>query len=315
MIKENLVRYATQPEDFLAETELINKFDFKNILLWMGGGCTALNLITSNENLNIDVFDPKDSQVDHFKAKLSALRRGDFDHLNLNHPDQDGLNQTGRYESLLRIFRRFFFEFITEHDAFSVQFFHAEPAERSEIFSQIKSHSCWNHSFRMFFSKPTLEAVLGGEWAEDSCAYVRQNVEELLLREDVNENWLIKHLFLGEYLDEAKPPYFDKTGWTGEEIGIHHKVLTDFQNLENYDFIGLSNYLDFLNAAKQQEVLNHLKSNMRKGSVLLLRSIRDKNVLWETLDSEFHLDRTWGDDLLKKDKSFLFSHMLIATKE
>jgi hypothetical protein len=315
MFKKNQLRFASQPDDYQSEKLVMEKFKPEKALLWANGGDNFLNLSGLFNDVSFDAFDSDLAEIEHLKSKISCLKRSDFEHMNLEHNDQHGLNQSGRYESLLRILRRYFFEFVVEHEAFEGRFWSAEKEEKQEILKQVFSHPAWDRAFAMFFSKPSLEALIGGHWAEDSCLHVRKNVENLLLRDDSSSNPFLKHLFLGEYDQEAKPEYFSlkpNAKVSDSEFFVNH--LWDIP-IETYQFLSLGAYFDFLAEEQKTKAVNYLKENLEKGSVLVIRSLREKTDFLDSLEPEFYIDRSWGEELLRKDRSFLFSHMIIAIKE
>lgn len=315
MFKKNQLRFASQPDDYQSEKLVMEKFKPEKALLWANGGDNFLNLSGLFSDVAFDAFDSDLAEIEHLKSKISCLKRSDFEHMNLEHNDQLGLNQCGRYESLLRILRRYFFEFVVEHEAFEGRFWQANQEEKKETLDNIFSHPAWIRAFAMFFSKPSLEALIGGNWAEDSCLHVRNNVENLLQRDDYNENPFLKHLFLGEYDQEAKPEYFSlKLNPQVSESNFFVKQLWDIP-IGDYQFLSLGAYFDFLSEEERQKTVDYLKAKLEKGSVLVIRSLRENTDFLNKLEPEFYIDRSWGEELLRKDRSFLFSHMIIAIKE
>ncbi|MFK8139309.1 MAG: DUF3419 family protein [Bdellovibrionales bacterium] len=307
------LKFATQPEDPLAEKEIIKENDIKSILGWASGGCNLLNLKAYFPDLNIVAFNDDLNETDHLKAKQSALKRKDYDLLNDEHPGQEGLNQSGKYESLLRIFRRFFYEFIIKHEAFENCFWDGNEEQKKEILENIFSNPAWKRSFEMFFSKPTLESIIGGTWSEDSCTHVRENIELLLSRSDIKLNYILSQCFFSEYKDDAKPHYLTKKGLDFDfpVLENHLKELSDFSKFE---LVSLGNYFDYLDEESIRSAVEFISSNSKPGQILIIRSLKDRMSSLSYLEKDFHIDRKRGDGLLKKDKSFLFSHMVICTR-
>lgn len=315
VFRTNLLRFASQPDDFLAEKSVIDKFKPTKSLVWASGGCNYLNLVASFPEMNFDCFDPDVIEVEHLKSKISCLKRKDHERMNYLHNDQDALNQCGSFESLLRIVRRYFYEFVVEHDSFNGRFWDGDKEERTEILDEMFKVPAWERAFPMFFSKPSLEALVGGKWAEDSCTQVRDNIESLLRREDASENWFLKHLFIGEYDELAKPPYLSCETWDKKNLSeILVKQLWDLP-LEDYNFISLGAYLDFLEEEDQKKAIQCMKERLEKGSVVVIRTLRHKDNHLNHLEPDFFVDKNWGDELLMKDKSYLFSHLAVAIKE
>tara|TARA_Y100000780_G_scaffold232580_1_gene267269 strand:- start:44047 stop:44997 length:951 start_codon:yes stop_codon:yes gene_type:complete len=315
LFQTNPLKFASAADDFLTEAKVIEKFGAQKVLLKAGGGCNFLNLLAAHPNLQLDCFDADIVELDHLKSKLSALKRNDLDRLNYLSAEQVGLNQCGRYESLLRIFRRFVYEIILEHDSFTERFWESEEVEKQKILNDMFSTLAWQRAFEMFFARESLEAIVGGQWSEDSCGFVRKNIESLLLREDRSSNWFLKHLFKGEYDENAYPPYLDFKSWDSvKNFEIFHSELWDLE-IESYQLLSLGNYVDFLDRDEAKKLEAVLKTRLEKGAVIILRTLRDEDPFVDSLKSDFKIDRAWGEELLKQDKSFLYSHQAIAIKE
>lgn len=315
MFRDNPLRFASQPDDFLAEKSVIEKFKPSKSLVWASGGCNFLNLKAKFPEMEFDCFDPDVVEIEHLKSKISCLKRKDMEHLNYDHNDQEGLNQCGKYESLLRIVRRYFYEFVVEHDSFNGRFWDADKEERHKILNAMFKTPAWERAFPMFFSKPSLDALVGGQWAEDSCSKVKENIETLLKREDAAENWFLKHFFLGEYDEKAHPPYLDCEAFekkTKSEYLVNQ--LWEIP-LEKYNFVSLGAYIDFLTPEDQKRAFDYMKEKLEKGAVVVLRTLREKSSHLDHLEPDFFVDHNWGDELLLKDRSFLYSHLAVAIKE
>ncbi|MEC9281126.1 MAG: DUF3419 family protein [Bdellovibrionota bacterium] len=315
MFQSNPLKFASAADDFLTETKVIEKLNVKKVLLKVGGGCNLLNLLATHKDVQLDCFDADIVGLDHLKSKLSALKRNDLDRLNYLSAEQVGLNQCGRYESLLRIFRRFVYEIILEHDSFLERFWEAEEIEKQKILNELFLSLAWQRAFSMFFAKESLEAIVGGQWSDDSCGFVKKNIETLLLREDRSSNWFLKHLFKGEYDEDAYPPYLDFKSWDSvQSFEIFHSELWDLE-IESYQLLSLGNYVDFLSKEDAKKLEVALKTRLPKGSAIILRTLKNEDPFVDSLKSDFSIDRAWGEELLKEDKSFLYSHQAIAIKE
>lgn len=278
-MKRNSVQFAVVREDPDLLIPFIRSKNIEKILMICSGGCNALTYQSCIDSLKIDLIDFNESQINLTKEKVQKLIKGDFKKL-------DELNSSGIFESLFRQLSSFLFEFVVDRELLE-NFF---KGNNNLNFSEIFSNPYWSVAFELFFSEIVLNTMFGPDATQHAPkgsypTYFRNRIESALTRKDYRKNYFLHHFFLGRYLEDHRPTYY-KYRPNRDQFSYIHGQIDDSLPLEEYDFIDISNILDWMNSDNTQNLLNHL-CKMKSGAFLVFRQLNNQKSYEEILSKDF----------------------------
>jgi S-adenosylmethionine-diacylglycerol 3-amino-3-carboxypropyl transferase len=315
---ESRVQFAIVREDPRVELAVLRACPCAHGLLIASGGCTALTLAARHPSLDLTLLDPNPAQLALVEAKIDALGRADSSTLfNLGDPDPKGLNQCGNFEKLFRGLRHFICEMGVPETAIESAF--RSPEGPSLLLQELRQSPYWPVAFELYFSDALLRTMFGDDavqYADPGSYpdYFRQVMERGLAREDAWKNPFLHHILLGRYLEEHPPDWLPFQGNRPQFTTICGSIDA-VEDLGIYDFIGLSNILDWMSPGEVQALLERLLTETTAGTVVVWRQLNNHRDLAAHLSSVFSFDSELETELHCQDRSLFYSSLHIGRRE
>ena len=321
-MRENPVQFAVVREDPLIEIEVLERHHCQTPLLVASGGCTAMSLRAHLPSLAITLLDPNMAQLELVQRKIEAiamLDRGERLALfNVENRDPAGLSECGNFESLFRQFRNFLFEFVLSSDDMLRLF--CEPGALAHAPETLFKHKYWPVAFELFFSDAMLLAMFGPNAVQHAEAgsypsYFRGVLERGLQRQDAFDNPFLHHVFLGHYLDRPGClPHFLVEPAERYLFELHHGHIDEKVDLGDFDFVGLSNIMDWMAPEAIDALLEKVLAETNPGTVVMWRQLNNNRDLAVQLRGEFAFDDAWNQALLNRDRSLFYSGLHVGVR-
>lgn len=319
-MRDNPVQFAVVREDPLVEAELVDHFKLSNVLLVCSGGCTALSLRALFPDLPITAFDFNIAQLQLAERKLSQLRVYPYDRelFNIQSSQPAGLNQCGNFESLFRGLKGFVYDFILEKDSFNQLI--CSDKSTFDVQHYVFDNPYWPVAFKLFLHDELLTAMFGKNAIQHSPKgsyprYFQHAFERGLLSPGRESNYFLHHVFLGYYLNETKslPPYLGHEHEHHKDITFLHKTLDQIDSLSNYDFIQLSNLMDWMSDFECRQFSKSINQKTESGTIILLRQLNNHRNL-QYYFPDFHRLNKLSDNLYAKDRSLFYSSLHVLQR-
>ena len=319
-MRDNPLQFAVVREDPRIELAVHARRPFRRALLIGSGGCTALALAARLPGTRITLVDPNPSQLAHIRAKVAALARpGRASRLaafNVGDDDPAGLSECGNFESLFRGWRGLLHDLVAPRGEM-LGWFDA-PGGPARGLRRLRSSPWWPVSFALYFSDAMLGTMFGPDATQHAPpgsypGYFQCQLERGLQRPDAVSNPFLHHLLLGHYLDRpgCLPDFLDQppVAFAASEIP---SFLDEGVALAPYDFIGLSNIMDWLAPAAVDALLDRVCAQTRPGAVVLWRQLNNRRDLASRLASAFTFDTAFEAHLLETDRSLFYSSVHVG---
>jgi S-adenosylmethionine-diacylglycerol 3-amino-3-carboxypropyl transferase len=314
------LRFAVVREDPDVEHALCSGAGAGAVLVVASGGCTALTLAlrSSGPALRVTAFDAAPRQLRHLEAKRDAVARGNVEALNVGDDSPEGLNQCGEFESLFRTLRRFVEELVAPPEAIARYF---DPVtsgvERTALVDAWTAHRYWPVAFSLALHDDLLQAMFGAAATQHAVpgsypGYFRRAFEGALRSEAGPQNPFLAHVLLGRYLAAHAPDYV-RAGRRAD-VELVEGQLPDVPHLERFDVVSLSNVFDWSDDALVAAWADVLGRHLRPGGTVLLRQLNNRRDVARFFADRFAFDHALGDDLLRRDRSFFYERILVATR-
>ena len=313
-MRNNPVQFAIVREDPKVDQHILERHTASRMILIGSGGCTALALKAWNAGLTIDLIDSNPAQLRLVREKIRALREGaSLERFNVESQSSTGLSQCGNFESLFRIFRKVLEEMVLSASDLSALFQEEDRFQQNVL--QLTGSKYWPVAFQLAFHDTYLRALFGPsaiQYAEPGSypTYFQKQLERGLSLQGAYDNPFLHHIFLGKYLKRALPDYLAHRP-TDFEFQWLETSLQDV-SFQEYDWIGLSNILDWTSPKEVETLLTRLKTETHPGTTVVWRQLNNHRPLWEALSPEFHFDHQWEAELLSKDRSLFYSSLHIG---
>ena len=322
-MRDNPVQFAVVREDPLIEIEILERHHCQHLLLIASGGCTALSLRAHLPSLAITLLDPNMAQLDLVQRKIEALallkRPERLSRFNVENRDVTGLSECGNFESLFRGLRNFLYEFVLPADDMLRLFCERDVLARAP--EVLFAHPYWSVAFEIFFADPLLHAMFGPNATQHAApgsypGYFRTLFERGLGRPDAFDNPFLHHVFLGHYLDRPGClPHFLVEPADRYLFELHHGPIDEHVDLSEYDFIGLSNIMDWMVPADVETLLGKVLKESRPGTVVMWRQLNNERDLTASLRPSFSFDDEWSRDLWERDRSLFYSSVHVGVRD
>lgn len=319
-MRNNPIQFAVVREDPLIEAEVVSQHKRTNLLMVGSGGCSALSLGALFPDLEITAFDFNLAQIQLAQTKNEYLTATEnFNKVfNIEDASPEGLNQCGNFESLFKGFREFIFDFILKYDQMRCLF--SEKTSRDKIESQLINHRYWSVAFDLFFHDSLLRMMFGDAAIQHAPhgsypKYFQRVFEEALLRQDASQNYFLHHVLLGHYLDDPHclPPYLIKRQ-KSDHIQYIHGDLKAIPALGDYDFIQLSNIMDWMDVEQNREIGHLIHEYTTPGTVVLIRQLNNAQPVLDYFPN-FKVDESLSETLLAQDRSIFYSTVLCLIRQ
>ena len=174
------------------------------------------------------------------------------------------------------------------------------------------AHPYWPVAFATFFSDPLLEAMFGPDATQHAApgsytGYFQRVFERGLLREDARDNPFLHHVLLGHYLDrEGCLPHYLASPAPAYRFAFHEARVDDSIDLAAFDFVNLSNILDWMSAEDIARLFAKVRSELRPDAVVMWRQLNNERELETELNDLFDFDTSWQRSLLARDRSLFY---------
>ncbi|CAO4839716.1 MAG: hypothetical protein CNLJKLNK_00869 [Holosporales bacterium] len=304
----NPIQFSVVREDPVIEEKIIQKYNYKKILLIGSGGCTAFHLKSIVDNLDITLIDGNPFQLDLIKNKQAALnQKVDLQKFNVGTSNPLNFNACGNFESLFSMWRKFINEFVATYDDLM------DVVLKNRMPDFIFKNPYWKTSFELFFSDNLLVTMFtenaiqhAGKGSYPS--YFKNVFETGLLREDKATNYFLHHLLFGCYLEHALPLYLTSKKMFSIDTFCLAKAQ-DFKNYAEFDLISFSNIFDWMSKDDSIPFLVSVQKNLKKGASILLRQLNNDNVyLFDESFNRYNIN-------LKDDRSLFYNTISYYRKE
>jgi len=321
-VRDNAIQFAVVREDPRIEMEVLERHQCERLLLIASGGCVALSLATQRPSLAITLLDPNRAQLSLIERKIEALaspRSERMARFNVETSAPQGLSECGNFESLFRGLRQFLFEFVLP--AADMRRLFCEPDALAEAPTLLFEQPYWTVAFQLFFSDPLLNTMFGPhatQHAEPGSypPYFRTRFERALQRPDALDNPFLHHVFLGHYLDrpESLPPFLVEPA-ERYDFDVHHGFIDADVDLSSFDFIGLSNILDWMPADDVEQLMQKVLRETEDGAVVMWRQLNNHRDITRYLSPTFAFDNAWDRALWERDRSLFYSSLHVGVRQ
>lgn len=290
----NPLQFAITREDPEIELEIIRTFGCKSMLAICSGGDTLLAVKDKFPQVKVSGLDFNPNQLQHFKNKI-------------NNPT---IFKEGNFESLFKMWRNFFNEFVMS------------PEDTKKLFTdgrnleQIFSNKYWPVSFDLFFHDSFLLAMFGEAAIQHAPKgsyprYFEKAFTRGLNSPQFKENPFLQHLFFGNYISY---PEFYHSDFSQDDFTLFEGMLADVPQLSQYDLVQLSNIFDWSSLEQIKETCKLLDDQLNPGAILLIRQINNESPVAEYLGPDFKIHHELGTKLQEGDRSLFYSKIIVAEK-
>lgn len=338
------LRFAQVREDALLDKEVTARLGNNlSLLMIASGGCTASLLATCTNISKMTLTDINPSQIALTKFKIELLRKYRTDerlkilgHLNqaefarkgnicailssLGYPEDMfgpidivsrlGPDYSGRYEYLFRemsntlhVLMPDLRELIMNNAII--------PFDMLEKLKQVYLEK---------LSLPNLVDLFGDEAAQNklkefSIHFFDQTVHifnNQLLR--LSDNPYVHQMLLGGFKTNAVYPWLQESCVNKTPICIYRNLGMQQaleSSTETYDFIHLSNILDWLSRDQAVRLLKAVYDRLNVGGCVFIRQL-NSNLMITDLYKLFYWDHNYAEDLLNRDRSFFYPKLHIG---
>ncbi|CAM2905493.1 DUF3419 family protein [Legionella worsleiensis] len=340
------VGFAQVREDPLLDVQVIDHMNRPQtkVLMIASGGCTAALLATHPLISELTVVDPNLSQLALAQLKLHLLEHCSIEerlsilghqkmsvqdrrawialrlHL-LGYPEdtlgdldkvaESGLDYCGRYEYLFR--------------QLQLEIRHFEPEIRAILSNSgntISEHlkEVLRESFKKVMTLDNLVALYGKDATQNPAMqfwehFFCQTISALNCPSAKN-NPFLSQLLLGqfihrpyEWLTKPKQSIFKKVKFLNHTLSETLNTMND-----SYDFIHLSNALDWLNPHEAKEMLCAVVDKLNSGGMLILRQLNSTLDIPSLGGNQLEWQVKDGVDCLHQDRSFFYKRLLVGKK-
>lgn len=318
-MRDNPIQFAVVREDPLLEAEIINQYQPHNLLTVCSGGCSVLSLKSLFPQLEISAFDLNLSQIQLTKDKNHELSNShNFNEIfNIEDDSSLRLNQRGNFESLFKGLREFIFDFIVDYE--NIRSMMLSSNEISKISKYVFEHKYWPVAFELFFHDSVLRTMFGQAAIQHAPEgsypqYFKTQFERAFTKSNAHQNYFLHHVFLGHYLKNSDSlPYYLISPKSHEGIEYIQGELSSVENIGQYDFIQLSNIMDWMSESENFELANVINQNIQPGTVILIRQLNNKQPVLKYFP-DFKLDTGLSTKLLEADRSIFYSSILCLVR-
>lgn len=324
-MRDNPIQFAVVREDPLVELEVLSRHgdSVQNGLVIASGGCSLLSLSVQQPDIQWTGLDPNRDQLDLVEKKNRALAeaygsdswKSSF---NIGDERSNGFNACGNFESLFSQFRHFLYEFVVSREEFN-DFFQGKVVADAFL-KRLTDSVYWQVAFELCFSDSLLNAMFGPGATQYATPgsyplYFRSVLEKGLLRDDVQENYFLHHIFLGHYVDrkECWPLYLQSSrlgSWS-----LRKGFIDDVEDFSDFEFVQLSNIFDWMAPGLVKKTCRRLATEMQPGAVVLIRQLNNDQPVEEMLAPEFEFDQDLSQRLVDMDRSLFYQSIKVGVKK
>lgn len=305
-MRDNALQFGAVREDARLEREVLTTFSCARPLMVASAGCSVLALAQWFPQLSFTAIDPNPAQLSHACRRLGALRDG------AGLDEHSALSESGNFESLFRLLRGFVHDVIVPGERW-LDYFAGTAASPLD---DARTSPMWHVAFELAFAEPVLVAMFGPAAIQHARrgsypGYFRAVIEDGLSRPAARHNPFLHHIFLGHYLAGAEPDYYG--GVPAQNIRFEHGVIED-ADFGAFDFIGLSNVVDWMDDAALRALMTGVAAQTRPGTVVMFRQLNNDRPLYELLGSDFQTFHELGESLRARDRSLFYRRIHVCRR-
>ncbi|MCB9920306.1 MAG: DUF3419 family protein [Planctomycetes bacterium] len=311
LVGASAIQFAVVREDATIECAIARELERRSALLVASGGCTALALASACPGLAQTLVDPNPAQLELVERKASLLADPDIppSRFGVGADEPNALHECGNFEWLFRLLRQVLDLFVVAP---------SERARRFEIdedWDDVFDTPYWPRAFELVFSEGMLVTMFGpaaiqhatpGSYPE----YFRGRIEAALRRDDRSSNPYLHHLLLGRYSERPAswPEYLRRRSDFPAVFApeVVHGTLLDVRSFEPFDFVGLSNVMDWMDDASCTELAKRLADELEPGAAVLWRQLNDPRDLIGRFEAAFEFDSERDTRLLARERSAFY---------
>ena len=310
--------FSITREDPSVEVYLAKYTNATNVLSVASGGCIPLELKYQIPELSVTAFDFNILQIEHCKEKINAIEKYDLEKLNLIDNNQKMLNQCGQFESMFRLLRFLFLEFISNEQ--EMDYFFSENSnqlDRQKIVNKWIKNKYWKSTFYQVFCDEFIHSIFD----ENATQNAKPNsypkyFEEVFLngfkQEHSNENPWLHHIFLGKYLYGKCLPHIQSNQRL--DVNFIHGQLPDIKEISKFQLVSLSNIFDWNDDYLVQKWASHLQE-LKTGAYITIRQLNNNRDLKKYFQDQFDNEKLIAQKFLKNDRSLFYNNLIIFKKK
>lgn len=309
------LQFAAVREDPRIEERVLANLHARRILVVASGGCTALYLRGRFPEAEVVVVDPNPAQIAHLHAKLAALQSFEPRRFDIG-GSVGGLQECGNFERLFRLFRTVLDLFVMPE-----QERRRRCADPAADWRDVVDHPYWSVAFSLAFADELLRAMFGPDAIQhaDPGSYpdhFRRQIEAGLHAPDRARNPWLHHVLLGHYLDDPDtwPPFLRDPP---KDRRPFRTIAGDFAavpSFEPYDFVQLSNVLDWMDDAGCRHLATRLGAELRPGARILWRQLNDPRDLVGHFAPAFDFDARADAELTAAERALFYDQVHCGTR-
>lgn len=296
------------------------------VLVVGSGGCTAFDLVATDETLSVTAFDRSQAQLDLIEAKRAALSQ--TTPLSPTSPLLHG----GVFEGLFRVLRAGFSNFIVDSApggrGFGAYFDESALATRLDVARSWIENPYFSAVFVSTFHDELLWAMFGPaatQHAERGSypAYFARAFARGLSAETGPRNRFLQHVFLGTYRAGSLPPYLERQHTHGSletplrRLQLVHGSLPDVPSLERFRLVSLSNIFDWSDDALVREWAELLATKLRPGAMVVVRKLNNHRDIGRVFSGtkRFRADESLADAVTLLDESLFYERFEVFVRD
>ncbi|MCR9244889.1 MAG: BtaA family protein [bacterium] len=310
------LQFAVVREDPRVEESLLRERSAERALLIASGGCTALHLRARLPELRLTLVEPNPAQVQHVERKLAALRQNTRSEFNIDDDRTDGLHECGNFERLFRLLRAVLDLWVVSAAERRVRL-----ADAAADWRDVIEHPYWPVAFSTAFADDLLVTMFGPDAVQHAepgsyPGYFRRRIEAGLVAADRDRNPWLHHVLLGHYLPAAVtwPPFLQEPPRDLEPFEVLPVTLLEVDSFAPYDFVQLSNVLDWMSETDCRALAGRLGTELRPGSRVLWRQLNDPRDLVGHFESAFKFSEIRDGQLTESERSLFYDAVHLGTR-
>ena len=337
-------------EDARLDKSIIDSLSRSAKVLMVASGGDTLALLAAQKNVeSIVAVDANDAQLSLSRIKLNLLnehslkRRNLLGHgrnfhernfdelvrfsefLGIDLEDlapkkliqQRGLDFCGRYECLFAALQKDLLGDVDFLNLLKIEDLRERYLYSSAVWAEDTLHSI----FEKYFSLQLLIELFGKQATQNplktfSAHFLEQTMAYLHSTEDISTPFLQQFLrgefSSGSAYDWMSLPVIQEYA----QVEFQHGLMLDYMKTadsESFDFIHLSNILDWLSADEAGELLQESQRLLKKGGRVFIRQLNSSLDI-EATGGELSWDGELADVLLAQDRSFFYRKLFVGCK-
>ncbi len=175
-----------------------------------------------------------------------------------------------------------------------------------------------NHAFQAVMSLPVLVTLFGTGATQNTVMpfsdHFNQRTLEAIKTLPAASNPFLSQLLKGQFTSDSIYPWLGLAQKSSNtEMAYCLATMADalLESKEQYDFIHLSNILDWLNKEQGTELLDVVSKRLKKNGWLIIRQL-NSNLDIQGLQTKLHWESALSKKLHQEDRSFFYQKLHIA---